>query len=196
MEFVARPREEFYGKTVGIATVAPYVAVVVAVAVEYDVVSSVLELGVAGVFAVIAFAEALLQAGVAVIVEYALFYDAETAFQFEGVVGGIAKFYAAIVPIIGAYLVHDAAVVFGNIFDFSFEAVEVEYGSLALGGKEAYTCIFGTCLLYVDGCVGLIGSSVYPYGVAGHDDGYDFCQRGKWLRLCAVIAVVAIGGKM
>ena len=167
VELVAGAGEELDGEAVGVASVAPLVDVVVRVAVDDDVVPAVKELLVACVLAVVALAEALLQAGVAVVVEHAPLNHAEAALQLHAVVGGVANLQSAVVPVVGADVVHDSARSLGYVLVVAVLSAEVEHGLLVAVGEHADARVLGSGGVHRDLFIQVVRTSAHPQDVAG-----------------------------
>ena len=85
--------------------------VIISIAVDDNIESSVFELGIAGVVAFTVFTETLLQSCVLIAIEAAEFHHAVTSLEFHTVVSRVADVETPIMPVVSTYLVHDTSVV-------------------------------------------------------------------------------------
>ena len=173
MKLIARTREELDGKSIGIATIRPWVIVIIGITVDDDIVSTIFIFLVTGVVAITILSESLLQTGVPIAIEAAEFHHAVGAFELHAIVGGVADVEPTIMPIVGTYLVHDATI--GGSLGRSGARLtrEIEDRSLSIAGigEDTDTIIGSTRLRDVNGLREMIGATSHIEDVTSLQSG-------------------------
>ena len=173
VKLIARTREELDGKSIGIATIRPWVIVIIGITVDDDVVSTIFIFLVTGVVAITILSESLLQTGVPIAIEAAEFHHAVGAFELHAIVGGVADVEPTIMPVVGTYLVHDATI--GGSLGRSGARLtrEIEDRSLSIAGigEDTDTIIGSTRLRHVDGLREMIGATSHIEDVTSLQSG-------------------------
>lgn len=127
--------------------------VIISIAVNDNIESSVFELGIAGVVAFIVLSETLLKTRVLIAIKAAEFHHAVTSLEFHTVVSRVADVETTIMPVVGTYLVHDTSVVSSLCCSTAWLSSEVEYWALCVTriGKHTDALVCSTCLSHIDG---------------------------------------------
>lgn len=173
VELIARTREELDGKSIGIATIRPWVIVIIGITVDDDVVSTIFIFLVTGVVAITILSESLLQTGVPIAIEAAEFHHAIGAFELHAIVGGVADVEPTIMPIVGTYLVHDATIGGSLSLIGARLTGEVEDRSLGITGigEDTDALVGSTRLRHVDGLREMIGATSHIEDVTSLQSG-------------------------
>lgn len=153
MKLITRTRIQLDSETISVASVFPWVVVIISIAVDDNIESSVFELGIAGVVAFIVLSETLLKTRVLIAIEAAEFHHAVTSLEFHTVVSRVADVETTIMPVVGTYLVHDTSVVSSLCCSTAWLSSEVEYRALCVTriGKHTDTLVCSSCLSHIDG---------------------------------------------
>ena len=173
MKLIARTREELDGKSIGIATIRPWVIVIIGITVDDDVVSTIFIFLVTGVVAITILSESLLQTGVPIAIEAAEFHHAVGAFELHAIVGGVADVEPTIMPVVGTYLVHDATIGGSLSLIGARLTGEVEDRSLGITGigEDTDALVGSTRLRHVDGLREMIGATSHIEDVTSLQSG-------------------------
>lgn len=153
MKLITRTRIQLDSETISVASVSPWVVVIISIAVDDNIESSVFELGIAGVVAFIVLSKTLLKTRVLITIEAAKLHYAITTLKFHTIISRMADVETTIMPVVSTYLVHDTSVVSSLGLCTTWLSREVEYWALCVTriGKHTDTLVCSTCLSHIDG---------------------------------------------
>lgn len=153
MKLITRTRIQLDSETISVASVSPWVVVIISIAVDDNIESSVFELCIAGVVAFTVLTETLLKTRVLIAIEAAKFHYAVATLKFHTIISRMADVETTIMPVVGTYLVHDTSVVSSLCCSTAWLSREVEYRALCVTriGKHTDALVCSTCLSHIDG---------------------------------------------